>query len=125
MGDISKKLLPSVTRTNRIQIWVRREKARAKPSGPRLSSAPAKFMPLCNSNGCGQGGRRREKPLSTSIPWEHLSYEERPRELGLLSLEKRRHQGELRAAFQDLKEKMGKISLARRVAIGQGVMALN
>jgi len=34
---------------------------------------------------------------------DHLSYEERPREMGLFSLEKRRLRGDVRVAFQYIK----------------------
>jgi len=73
----------------------------------------------------------QKRTTKTIQEMEHVSYDKRLRELGLFSLEKRRLQGHLIAAFLALKvayKKSGEELLTKRtivLVIDQGIMALN
>ena len=65
MGDISKKLLPTIAGTNQIRIWVSREMTRTEPAGAgwvwdgngRAIICSCKVYVPLHSTGYGQEGK--------------------------------------------------------------------
>jgi len=94
---------------------------------PRLESCIQLWRPQ-HKKGHGAVGVGPEQATKMIRGLEHVSCEERLRELGLFSLEKRRLQGDLTAAFQYLKgptRKLERDFVQGHVEIEQGVTDLN
>jgi len=101
--------------------------------GERRDSAPLPHSGETPRESCVQLWSPQHRTELELLEWgqrrlEPLCWEDRLRELGLFSLEKRRLRIELRAAASAWRGpigKMGKIFSAGIVEIGQGAMALN
>ncbi|PKU47403.1 hypothetical protein llap_2305 [Limosa lapponica baueri] len=70
---------------------------------PHLESCVQLWSPQHRTWTCWNESRAQRRATKMIRGLEHLSYEDGPRELRLFSLEKKRLQGDLRAAFQYLK----------------------
>jgi len=128
--DMSHKHALAAQKGNGILGCIKRSMASRSREGilPLCSALVRPHLEPSAQERCGPVGAGPEEATKMIQELEHLSYEDRLRESGLFSLEKRRLWGDLIAAFQYLKwpiGKRGKIFLEGPVVTGHGVMALN
>ncbi|PKU47067.1 rna-directed dna polymerase from mobile element jockey-like [Limosa lapponica baueri] len=134
--NVTQQCVPVAQKANLILGCIKRSVA-SKPREVILPLYSALMRPCLEY--CVQlwSSQQKNTDLLEGIQWramqmmrklEHLSYEDRLRELRLFSLEKRSLQGDLIVAFQYLKgayRRDGRDSFSASVVMGQGVIALN
>jgi len=135
--DVSHQCALAAQRANHIQRCIKRSVASRSREGilPLYSTLVRPHLKSCIQLWSPQ--HRKDVDLLDQVQrraakmvrgLEHLSYEERLRELGLFSLEKRRLWGDRIAAFQYLKEayrKDGENVFSKACCDRQGVVDLN